>query len=285
MIECGLATDKESSNMRASELIRASVNRAREALKKYEGENGGINQKRLIAGCVPPLTECYFAAKVPSSLNDLIPEYTVILSTLLDCNVDVLLAETLSSTREALAILRSLSGMQKTGGYPVIPPVWISFTIRDDRPDKLRSDESLEEACQTVIQEATSLDHPLRLEAIGVNCSTPTAISDAIPILAKTVEGTNIKVSAYGNCFRTTTSEWMSSLDNDNEGNDGSTTGAAKQQTTCAEEYDEEGYLLPDAYANYALEWTKAGARIVGGCCGSRPKHMQKVADILKNRE
>lgn len=93
MIECGQAVDKDSSNTRASELITASVDRARSAIDKYEVESEGKGQKRrMIAGCVPPLTECYFANKVPSSIEDLIPEYTVILTTLLkSCKVDVLL--------------------------------------------------------------------------------------------------------------------------------------------------------------------------------------------------
>jgi len=281
MIECGLVTNEANSNSRASELIRASVDRARAAIIKYEKEVGKNKKKKLIAGCVPPLTECYFSRKVPTSVNDLMPEYTTIVSTLLDCKVDILLAETLSTTREALAILRSVSGIQKMGTHH-IPPLWISFTIHDDRPTKLRSDEPLDTACQNIIQEASSLDLPL--EAIGVNCATPNAISSAVPILTKMVEGTNIKVCAYGNCFRTTTSEWIHSLDEDSKGGEGSfATDVMKQTTYCAEDFDKEGYLLPDAYAKFASEFVQKGATIIGGCCGSRPKHMYKVASALKH--
>ena len=78
MIECGQVVDEDSSSKRASELMTASVDRARSAIEKYEVEFEGKGQKRrMIAGCVPPLTECYFANKVPSSIEDfLIPEYT-----------------------------------------------------------------------------------------------------------------------------------------------------------------------------------------------------------------
>lgn len=286
MIECGLATDEAGSNIRASELIRSSVDRARSAVSKYNEENGmGGNRKKLIAGCVPPLTECYFANKVSASKNDLLSEYMVILSTLLDCNVDILLAETLSTTREALAILRSLSDIQRMGQHNNnIPPLWMSFTIHDDGPTKLRSDESLETACQSIIHEANSLNLPL--EAVGVNCSAPNAISNAVPILAKITERTNIKVCAYGNCFQTTTSEWMRSLDDNNDGGDESAEKMEKQKMELREkDYDEEGYLMPDAYATYTFEWAKSGARIIGGCCGSRPRHMDEVARALKHHQ
>jgi len=222
------------------------------------------------------LTECYFAKKVPTSINDLIPEYMTVVSTLLDCKVDILLAETISTAREALAILRSISGIQKLGNHH-IPPLWISLTIHDNRPTKLRSDEALEVACQTIIREANSLDLPL--EAIGVNCSAPSAISIAVPILAKIVVGTKIKVCAYGNCFRTTTSEWMNSLDEDSKGQEESCTKDEIKET----DYDGEGYLTPDAYAKYASKFVESGATVIGGCCGSRPKHMYAVVAALRN--
>ena len=278
MIECGLATDEEGANKRASQLIQAAVNRTKAAITKYNTYNDkrdGRAQKK-IAGCVPPLSECYFANKVPLEINRMISEYTVILTTLLDCKVDMLLAETLSTEREAVAILNSLSNIvqqkKSENKQGRIPPIWISFTIHDDKPTKLRSDEILEDACRSIVQEASKLNLPL--EVVGVNCSTPTAISTAIPILVKITEGTNIKVSAYGNCFQTTTSEWMNSLD-DNDVGKGDT-------TIDSSDYDEEGYLTPDAYAKFTLEWVKSGAHIIGGCCGSRPAHMHKVAAANK---
>lgn len=272
MIECGLATDEAHSNTRASELIRASVNRARAAISKHNAEMGETRRKKRIAGCVPPLTECYISSKVPSSTENLLSEYTVILTTLLECKVDILLAETLSTSREALAILRALSGIHNMGDHQ-IPPLWISFTIHDDGPIKLRSNESLETTCQCVIQEAESLNIPLK--AVGINCSAPSAISNAVPIIAKQTEGTGIKVLAYGNCFRTSTSEWMRSCDDEKGVN--TCTKKMMQAIVCTDDYDDEGYLTPESYAGYCIEWSKSGAMIIGGCCGSRPNHMACV--------
>jgi len=280
MIECGLATDEECASKRVSQLIQAAVDRAKSAITKYN--NKGDGRAKKIAGCVPPLSECYFAIKV-QELNRMISEYTVILTTLLDCKVDILLAETLSTEREAVAILHSLSNIiqQKKSENitSCIPPIWISFTIHDDKPTKLRSDEILENVCNSIIQEASKLNLPLQV--IGVNCSTPTAISTAIPILAKVTEGTNIKVSAYGNCFQTTTSEWMNSLDDNEDIKEDTSNEITKSDSS---DYDEEGYLTPDAYTKFTLDWVKSGAQIIGGCCGSRPSHMDKVAAQLTSR-
>ena len=73
----------------------------------------------------------------------------------------------------------------------------------------------LETACRLVVREASNLD--VLLESIGVNCSTPSAISGAVPMIANIAQKAGIGVSAYANCFRTTTTEWMDSL----EGEDG----------------------------------------------------------------
>ena len=282
MTACGLATDKDSANIRASQLIKASVDRAKAAIAKYydkhnTGQENKCNNKKLIAGCIPPLSECYFANKVSTNIDTMISEYTVIITTLLECNVDILLAETLSTAREAIAILRSLSAnvQQK------MPPIWMSFTIHDDRPTALRSDELLEDACQSIIQEANKLHLPLA--AVGINCSAPYAISNALPILTNITEGTNIKVSAYGNCFQTTTSEWITSLDGDAKCCDDTTSEEMTKAKLDSHDYDDEGYLLPDSYAKFVVEWAKSGANIIGGCCGSRPNHLCKVSAAIKD--
>jgi len=95
MIECGLATDEVSANKRASQLIQAAVDRAKSAITKYNAHNNRRDGRahKKIAGCVPPLSECYFANKVSPDLDILISEYTIILTTLLDCKVGILLAE------------------------------------------------------------------------------------------------------------------------------------------------------------------------------------------------
>jgi S-methylmethionine-dependent homocysteine/selenocysteine methylase len=144
--------------------------------------------------------------------------------------------------------------------------------------------------CQSIIQEAAELH--ITLKAIGINCSTPSAITESVPILVKLVEGMDIKVIAYGNCFKTTTSEWITGLKkNENAVTDGNACTSETRRAeimdynTCVndDDYDDKGILTVDAYSRYACEWARLGARIIGGCCGCSPMHMQQVAIALKD--
>lgn len=293
LIESGLLRSElyPHPQMRAAQLIIAAVYRAKTAISKYNAKFGCEDdnknkQKKMIAGCVPPLTKCYMSNIVPTTIDLLINEYKGILSTLIVdcqesvCQVDVLLAETLSTIREAQAVLRSLDIIQRKTKHQ-IPPLWISFTIHDDQPSKLRSDESLVLACQSIIQEAAELN--ITLKAIGTNCSTPSAISESVPILVKLVEGMDIKVIAYGNCFKTTTSEWITSLKNECTSETRSTKIMNNDTCDNNDDYYDKGILTVDAYSRYACEWARLGARIIGGCCGCSPMHMHQVAIALKD--
>jgi 5-methyltetrahydrofolate--homocysteine methyltransferase len=38
----------------------------------------------------------------------------------------------------------------------------------------------------------------------------------------------------------------------------------------------------PDAFAAHARSWLAAGARMVGGCCGTRPAHLRALASQIR---
>jgi 5-methyltetrahydrofolate--homocysteine methyltransferase len=42
--------------------------------------------------------------------------------------------------------------------------------------------------------------------------------------------------------------------------------------------------MKPAAFAAGIAECLRAGARIVGGCCGTTPEHVRDVAALLKNK-
>jgi len=42
------------------------------------------------------------------------------------------------------------------------------------------------------------------------------------------------------------------------------------------------GYLSPQEYANELRELMRAGARVVGGCCGATPAHVKALAQVVK---
>jgi 5-methyltetrahydrofolate--homocysteine methyltransferase len=40
----------------------------------------------------------------------------------------------------------------------------------------------------------------------------------------------------------------------------------------------------PETYATESLKWVEAGARVVGGCCGTEPEHTRQIFIALKGR-
>jgi S-methylmethionine-dependent homocysteine/selenocysteine methylase len=40
--------------------------------------------------------------------------------------------------------------------------------------------------------------------------------------------------------------------------------------------------LTPSGYFNYAVKWKKAGAVIIGGCCGTTPEYISKISALKK---
>ncbi len=47
----------------------------------------------------------------------------------------------------------------------------------------------------------------------------------------------------------------------------------------------ENGIITPEAAARHAVQWVKAGASIVGGCCGMGPKHIAAISQALKGQK
>jgi 5-methyltetrahydrofolate--homocysteine methyltransferase len=43
--------------------------------------------------------------------------------------------------------------------------------------------------------------------------------------------------------------------------------------------------LTPDEMGGYVSDWIDAGARVIGGCCGTSPAHLQAVAQAVKSRK
>lgn len=42
--------------------------------------------------------------------------------------------------------------------------------------------------------------------------------------------------------------------------------------------------VTPEEMAAESLNWISAGARIVGGCCGTTPEHIARIAEIIRQR-
>ena len=115
------------------------------------------------------------------------------------------------------------------------------------------------------------------LRAVLVNCCSPQAVAAALPrLVAAAPKG--VRVGCYANGFRTTTSEWLAG---EGGGEECSGAGAAGLAAPPAEEYDAQGLILPEAYAAHAAGWRRAGASIIGGCCGVGPEHIARARRAL----
>ena len=128
-------------------------------------------------------------------------------------------------------------------------PVWCGLSVMDEDGTRLRSGEPLIDAAEAAKEEGAA--------AVLVNCSWPEAVSQAMPILAET----GLPFGGFANGFTKIDALQI-----------GGTVDGLKARTD----------LGPDQYADHAMAWVQAGARIVGGCCEVGPAHIEKLATRLK---
>lgn len=197
----------------------------------------------LIAGSLPPLYGSYRPDLVPSE-DQLLPMYRA-QAEVLAPYVDLFLCETLSTAGEAHA---AATAAAETG-----KPVWVSWTLADDRSGRLRSGESVGEA-------AAALEG-LDVQALLVNCSIPEAVTAAMPALAQAAAGR--PYGGYANGFQPKLEQGVS---------DGADVPDARED------------LTPDGYAAFADGWLEAGARLIGGCCEVGPAHIAELRRRLDAR-
>lgn len=197
----------------------------------------------LIAGSLPPLRGSYRADLVgPSDEIELLYREQ---ADILAPYVDLFLCETMSSGIEARSCARAAAATGK--------PVWVAWSLHEDRTGNLRSGESVADA-------ASALDG---IEVTGVltNCCAPESISESILSLSKL----GCKwFGGYANTFSSIPEDWTLDGDKDTDG-----------ILDCRED------LSPQHYGDYVKTWLQAGATIVGGCCGTRPAHTAVMRQII----
>lgn len=223
---------KEGIEDRYAELNRVAGDLARQAR-----EEGGRNV--AIAGSLPPLRGSYRPDLV-GPLAEILPQYREQVE-LLAPYVDVFVCETMSSAAEGFAAATAAAESGK--------PVWVSWTLAEDRSGRLRSGES-------VTQAAAAIAH-LPIAAYLANCCPPESIAAAMPELAALGRGF---VGGYANAFRPVPADWV--MDRDG-------------LLPLREDLD------PDEYAGHVAHWHADGASIVGGCCGTGPEHIARLRRMM----
>ncbi len=123
-----------------------------------------------------------------------------------------------------------------------VTPAWISFSCKDGRHI---SDGTPIRECAALFR-----DHPTVL-AVGVNCTPPQFISSLIRELRESVPDRAIVVYPNsGERYEAASNTW-------------------------------HGISTPVECGLAAQEWSRAGARIIGGCCRMGPRHIRQMHERL----
>lgn len=153
--------------------------------------------------------------------------------------VDGILLETMGSVDEARGALMGTANLSL--------PVWLSVSVSDDNGAKLRSGED--------VAAIVPLVREFNPAALLVNCSIPEAVSQALPHLA----GLDVPLGAYANGFSGIA---------DGFNNHDATVDLLTARTD----------LTPGAYLEFAKDWARKGATLIGGCCEVGPDHIKALS-------
>ena len=221
---------KQKAEDKMSELIHLAGKLAREAVKDSK-------KKVTVAGSLPPLEESYRPDLVIDK-EEAVPIYETLIKELTPY-VDIFICETMSSIKEMQHVTPASQNLDNE------KPVWISWSLKEDKKNQLRSGESIKEA---FIASAS-----IKPEAYLFNCTDPFAITEGLKELK---ELTQKPIGGYPNVFNVPDG-WT--LDND-------------VQVSVRD-------LSVEKFLEFAEEWRNLGATIIGGCCGIGPKFIKAVAD------
>lgn len=203
-----------------------------------------------VAGSIPPLFGSY---RPDLFIPERAPALLKVIIDALSPHVDLWLAETTSSIREAQAVAEALSGDDR--------PLWISFTLLDhrglqDKNPRLRSNQKVISAVKAAVEFGAS--------AILFNCSQPEAMSPAIDTAIHELQRlkVDLPIGVYANAFPAQQED--------------------AQANSTMEEIRQE--LDPAEYLNFVDTWCRLGATIIGGCCGIGPEHIAILHERLTTK-
>ncbi len=170
---------------------------------------------------------------------------------LAEMGVDLIQAEYLGFTEDCLTAVDSCA----QAGLPVL------LGVRHIRPDgTMQYGESLEDLVEAL------KGHPV--EAILLMCSNPEAISAGLPRLRRAFSG---PIGAYPNLGYNPTGPLVNRP------------MLTNQKPSAGPDILQNADYHPSRMAEFALEWKKMGAQIIGGCCASGPEHISAMRPIVND--
>lgn len=197
-----------------------------------------------LAGCLPPLVASYTPELTPP-YAEARAEYRL-LTSLQAPHVELMLAETMSTISEAIAATEAMaeSGL----------PAWTAITVDDRDGTRMRSGEPVVAAAAAIEAAGAS--------AILVNCSSPEAVGAAIGAIMAATAAPRIPLGGYANAFVAI---------------------EALRPGGTVDVLETRRDLDPEAYAEHAMRWRRAGAQIIGGCCEVGPAHIAHLARLRES--
>ena len=118
----------------------------------------------------------------------------------------------------------------------------------------MNSNESIQDAVRSLEKELPNIDF-----GIGVNCCNPDVVKEAlINIEAACTTKGRVLV-----CYPNLGEKWNA-------------------ETRC---WETNTATSKRDFSRYAVEWAKAGARVIGGCCRTTPEHIHDLRSAVLNSE
>ncbi len=198
---------------------------------------GSTTRRIIVAASVAPVEDCYRPELVPAD-GELRDEHGVFAEQIAGIGVDLIWVESMGTGREALIAAEAA----RSAGVDFA----VSFLATES--GNLLGGDSLSSAIAAIL--------PFEPVAIGLNCAPPTGITRNLAAIAWSLrrESAATKtrypaICAYGHI-----------------GN-----AIPLPGWSYAESYGPEGYL------KHARDWSRIGATIIGGCCGTTPEHIRQL--------
>ncbi|KAL7643282.1 UNVERIFIED_CONTAM: hypothetical protein RMT77_006573 [Armadillidium vulgare] len=229
----------------AMKLIEKSVIIARKAEKDFRSR---IDRDTYVAGSAGPYGACLSDGSEYSGtyVNDLSEEelmdwHKPRVETLISSGVDIIAFETFPALKEAIAVLKLLKN------YPNCK-CWVCFSCKDN--NKTNYGDDFGDAVKQCYSE-----NPDQLQAIGINCTNPSYLTELLSQAAKEVPPQKLPRIVYPNSGEIWTEKKWS-------GNNNNFLEVVKSDFT---------------------KWLNFGVRGIGGCCRVTPHHIQELSGHIKN--
>mmetsp|Transcript_8062 Transcript_8062/g.19835 ORF Transcript_8062/g.19835 Transcript_8062/m.19835 type:complete len:242 (-) Transcript_8062:2397-3122(-) len=179
---------------------------------------------------------------------------------------DAFLAETMSCVDESIQVIDAVASSTVAEPQPML----ISYSV--DSKGNFRDGEKVTDGIRRIVKYANAKKEEIQILAVLFNCAEPEAITRALEKLRNDsdlileLEKNGILLGAYANTLTPVDPDW--------------TLADSEAPQPLRDDLNEEIY-----WKDFVEVWiNKFGVRVVGGCCGITPEHIQYIRAKLDDR-